>query len=651
MFSNLKIGMKLGIGYGVAILILVMVGASSYMALQKSDAQWRSFDTNDIAKKDLLFDGNRALGNAVHHFKNYILRGGEYDKKFATDIEEIKLTTSEYRALSKITEQERKLLEQIDQAADEYQGAMVKLVKLRADGRSVEEMDKSFKGADKLIYEAIMRLHEQTQKDIIDAGDQFSEMLDNAKFVTGVIVLVAVVLTAVLAILITLAIVRPVRQALSVVLQVAAGDLTAKIEVTSRDEIGQLLAAMRSMTAKLSTVVSDIRNSATNITSASEEVNATAQSLSQATSEQAAGVEETSASVEQMSASINQNTENAKVTEGIADKAAKDANEGGQAVDLTVTAMQSIADKIGIIDDIAYQTNLLALNAAIEAARAGEHGKGFAVVAAEVRKLAERSQIAAHEIGEVAKDSVGLAEKAGNLLDEMLPSINKTSDLVQEITAASEEQSAGAGQISTAMNQLNQAMQQNAASSEELAATAEEMNANAEQLQQLVSFFKVQEVMAAEKPSEVMRAAPVISTAAALMPVSGMPQQSAAASIDADPQVFTAAVKAHVAWKTKLQLCTVDHNKSPDPAVAEKDSVCALGKWIYGEGQRFSGDDEFQHLRQDHASFHRCAARIIRSVQQGRAGEAKKLLAGEYAKISTKVIGTLSHMKSRCKPA
>jgi len=197
--------------------------------------------------------------------------------------------------------------------------------------------------------------------------------------------------------------------------------------------------------------------------------------------------------MEQMTASISQNTENAKVTDGMASKSAKEAAEGGDAVSKTVEDMKSIAGKIGIIDDIAYQTNLLALNAAIEAARAGDHGKGFAVVAAEVRKLAERSQIAAQEIGNLASSSVKQAERAGTLLNEMVPSIRKTSDLVQEIASASQEQSSGVAQINGAMGQLNQTTQQNASASEELAATAEELGAQANELQQTMTFFKLDE--------------------------------------------------------------------------------------------------------------------------------------------------------------
>jgi len=271
----------------------------------------------------------------------------------------------------------------------------------------------------------------------------------------------------------------------------AEGDLDVLADASGNDELAHTAANFNRMTEKLSQIMGEVRSSAEGLSSASEEVSATAQSMSQATSEQAASVEETSASVEQMSASINQNAENAKITNGMAENASVQATAGGKAVKDTVSAMKSIADKIGIIDDIAYQTNLLALNAAIEAARAGEQGKGFAVVAAEVRKLAERAQVAAQEIGEVAKGSVNLAETAGKLLDEIVPAIGKTSDLVQEIAAASNEQSSGVSQINTAMGQLNQITQQNASASEELAATAEEMSSQAENLQQLVGFFKV----------------------------------------------------------------------------------------------------------------------------------------------------------------
>ena len=285
---------------------------------------------------------------------------------------------------------------------------------------------------------------------------------------------------------------RPLEQAVGVAARLAEGDLTVRLEANSNDEIGRLLSAMQHMAGELAHIISQVRGAADSLTGASEQVSATAQSISQGASEQAASVEETSAAIEQMGASITQNAENAKVTEGMAVKAAQDAAEGGEAVARTVTAMKSIAERIGIIDDIAYQTNLLALNAAIEAARAGEHGKGFAVVAAEVRKLAERSQVAAQEIGQLAGSSVQTAERAGKLLETMVPSIRKTSDLVQEIAAASEEQAGGVKQVNEAIGHVNQSTQQNASASEELAATAEEMNGQAEQLQQLMGFFKLE---------------------------------------------------------------------------------------------------------------------------------------------------------------
>jgi len=271
----------------------------------------------------------------------------------------------------------------------------------------------------------------------------------------------------------------------------ASGDLTQRITRDAEGTFDQVKQDANASCEKLAGIIEEVRAAADALTGAANQVSATAQSLSQSASEQASSVEQTTASIDLMSASIAQNSDNAKVTDSMATKASKEAGDGGHAVTQTVQAMKQIAQKISIVDDIAYQTNLLALNAAIEAARAGEHGKGFAVVAAEVRKLAERSQEAAKEIGDLAGNSVDTAERAGKLLDEIVPSIQKTSELVQEIAAASQEQSQSVTEIGGAMGQLSKATQQNASASEELAATSEELSGQAEQLQQSVAFFSV----------------------------------------------------------------------------------------------------------------------------------------------------------------
>ena len=285
----------------------------------------------------------------------------------------------------------------------------------------------------------------------------------------------------------------PVNKGVAFAKELAAGNLMATVDVDQKDEIGDLASALQGMAKKLREIVASVVGGAENIAAASQQMSSSSQEMSQGASEQASSAEEVSSSMEEMVSNIQQNTENSERTKSISEKASQGMEDVNQAAEKSLHSVKDINDKIQIINDIAFQTNILALNAAVEAARAGEHGKGFAVVAAEVRKLAEKSKVAADEIVGLSQSSYEVTESAGKMMSTIIPEIEKTTQLIQEITAASQEQNSGADQVNNAIQQLNQVTQQNAASSEELATSSEELSSQAEQLREIVSFFKVDE--------------------------------------------------------------------------------------------------------------------------------------------------------------
>ena len=517
MFANLSIKTKLTLMVVTTVLALLALGGAAIYGLDSGTRSMEDVGNVRMPSAISLSRMKSDVQNIRYTYLSTVMYENNYQaqSKFAELMEKRRSIWEYYDKQQKIydalpqTPEEAALWKEYDKDMSAYRQVEVKAAELftrlskNTDPKVQQAGFAEYMQMRTIAGPPFMRAMETLDKVVdlnVNLGEKAVVLAGQAAQGVKTMLLVVLSVAFVLSIALGLTILRSTLKQLGgepayvaeVVKRIANGDLSVKVAIRDGDN-NSMLASVKNMVEKLSGIIGEVRLAADALSNAAGQVSATAQSLSQSSSEQAASVEETTASMEEMTASITQNTENARMTDGMASKAAKEAGEGGEAVKSTVDAMQQIADKIGIIDDIAYQTNLLALNAAIEAARAGEHGKGFAVVAAEVRKLAERSQVAAQEIGTVAGKSVKLAERAGHLLGEMVPTIAKTSDLVQEIASASQEQSSGVGQINGAMMQLNQATQQNASASEELAATAEELGGQAGQLQELMQFFQLEE--------------------------------------------------------------------------------------------------------------------------------------------------------------
>lgn len=509
-FKNFKLRTKLLAGFISLAAIIGIIGTTSYLSLKTvvSDVH----EIGDIrlpSIEQLLFISEAQTG--LEAYENALLannitnveRNRQY-QRMDDALARVDAAWSAYETLPKSQEELRVWREFVPawneyirmhnsyvEIAREYERIPTEENYDRMENFSTQTLPPYFEKADVLINR-LVEINEEITKVAIQHADE------NAAFTTTLVVVMVIfgfIFAIALGIIITRNIMNDVggepAEVARIASEVANGNLTLKYDNSDKKGI---FGAIVIMSEKLKEIISHVIAGANNIASATEQMSSTSQELSQGASEQASSVEEISSSMEEMSSNIQQNTDNAQQTDKIATSATGSVSTVSNASVESMESIKNIADKIGIINDIAFQTNILALNAAVEAARAGEHGRGFAVVAAEVRKLAERSKVAADEINVLAKNSVSVTEESTQLLTQIIPEIEKTAKLVQEIAAASLEQTSGTDQINNAIQQLNQVTQQNAAASEELATSAEEMASQAEQLQEIISYFRVEDI-------------------------------------------------------------------------------------------------------------------------------------------------------------
>jgi methyl-accepting chemotaxis protein len=503
MLKKFSIAKRLALGFGVVLSLLLVVAIAGYWGMESVTHETVSMLRGDSKVSQLADEAKIATLELRRYEKDTLLNMENkplmqsYQDKWKAQLAELRsiVTDLDTRVASDSSKQ---LVLAMESEIAAYERGVDAVVAGINEGTIKTPEQGNAKVAE--VKEEIHRmeaaatdLSAKHRKIMADKDETITAFARQTALVMFLVVLVTFIVATFVTFAISRGITRPVKAMADHLGEMAqgSGDLTKRIEIISHDEVGQMANSFNAFVTKLEEIISEVRTSSDGIASAAAQVATSAASLSQGTSEQAASVEETTSSLEQISASINQNADNSRQMEQMAVKGARDSEESGGAVRESVKAMKQIAEKISIIEEIAYQTNLLALNAAIEAARAGEHGRGFAVVAAEVRKLAERSQTAAQEIGGLAGNSVGVAERSGELLKELVPAIKKTAELVQEVSASSREQSSGVTQINKAMSAVDTVTQRNASSAEELSSTAEELAAQSEALQQFMAFFRV----------------------------------------------------------------------------------------------------------------------------------------------------------------
>ncbi|MBK3665400.1 HAMP domain-containing protein [Bradyrhizobium diazoefficiens] len=497
---------KLASAFGLVIVLSMVAGGVAYMKLGDMMAtadnmvlRAKRMEKATEVEKDILLQ-LRAEKNAIIGNESEVEQAAANAAKRR---ESALKTKDEVYALA--SEAGRKLLDGFAVAytkMNAYQEETIRLAKTdkaKATERSTNE-------GRKVVNEALESMGtyvENTKKQMAEQAVESKEEGHQAQFLLMTLLGVSLVVAVVAALWISISISRSLSRAVNLAGAVAAGDLSQTINISSNDEIGDLVKSLNLMVQKLQQIVQEALTAAQNVSAGSQELSASAEQLSQGATEQASSAEEASSSMEEMASNVKQNADNANQTEKIAAQSAKDAEASGVAVGRAVQAMQTIAEKITIVQEIARQTDLLALNAAVEAARAGEHGRGFAVVASEVRKLAERSQAAAADIGTLSSETVKVAQEAGDMLSKLVPDIKKTAELVQEITAACREQDVGSAQINQAIQQLDKVGQQNASASEQVSSTSEELASQADQLQSTISFFRIENAGRGERAAPV----------------------------------------------------------------------------------------------------------------------------------------------------